>query len=110
MTGLSTDRSAAEELDAADPLAGFRDRFVHADPSLIYLDGNSLGMLPEVTAQRITEVVRSEWGGGLIRAWGHWVDLPQRAGDLLGHQLLGAAPGQVVIGRASCRERVFSSV
>jgi len=97
VTGLRTDRSGAEELDAADLLAGFRDRFVRADPSLIYLDGNSLGMLPEVTAQRLTEVVRDEWGGGLIRSWNHWVDLPQRAGDLLGQQLLGAAPGQVVI-------------
>jgi kynureninase len=95
--GFSTDRSGAEELDAADPLAAFRDRFVRADPSLIYLDGNSLGMLPEVTAQRITEVVRREWGAGLIGSWDHWLDLPQRAGDLLGRKLLGAAPGQVAV-------------
>jgi len=97
VTGISTDRSAAEELDAADPLAGFRERFVRADPSLIYLDGNSLGMLPEVTAQRIAEVVRLEWGAGLIGSWDHWLDLPQRTGDLLGRHLLGAAPGQVVV-------------
>ena len=32
----------AAVLDAADPLAGFREAFVHADdePDLIYLDGN----------------------------------------------------------------------
>jgi kynureninase len=95
--GLPTDRSGAEQLDAADPLARFRDRFVRADPSLIYLDGNSLGMLPEVTARRISEVVGQEWGAGLIRSWAHWMDLPQQVGDLLGRHLLGAAPGQVVI-------------
>jgi kynureninase len=97
VTGFSTDRSAAEELDAGDPLARFRERFVRADPSLIYLDGNSLGMLPEATAQRITEVVRLEWGAGLIGSWDRWLDLPKRAGDLLGRYLLGAAPGQVVV-------------
>ncbi|MDX6396241.1 MAG: kynureninase [Streptosporangiaceae bacterium] len=97
MTGFSTGRSGAEELDAADPLARFRDRFARADPSLIYLDGNSLGMLPEVTARRISEVVGQEWGAGLISSWAHWMDLPQQVGDLLGRHLLGAAPGQVVI-------------
>jgi kynureninase len=97
VTGFSTGRSGAEELDAADPLARFRDRFARADPSLIYLDGNSLGMLPEVTARRISEVVGQEWGAGLISSWAHWMDLPQQVGDLLGRHLLGAAPGQVVI-------------
>jgi kynureninase len=91
------DRSFAEERDAADPLAGFRDRFARDDPSLIYLDGNSLGMLPLATAERISKVVRGGWGRGLIRSWGHWADLPRRAGDLLGHHLLGAAPGQIVV-------------
>jgi kynureninase len=97
VTGFSTGRSGAEELDAADPLARFRDRFVRPDPSLIYLDGNSLGMLPEVTARRISEVASQEWGAGLISSWAHWMDLPQQAGDLLGRHLLGAAPGQVVV-------------
>src|SRR5215469_1521215 len=91
------DRSFAEGCDAADPLAGFRGRFARDDPSLIYLDGNSLGMLPLATAERIAEVVRGEWGAGLVRSWEHWIDLPRRAGDLLGSHLLGAAPGQVLV-------------
>jgi kynureninase len=91
------DRSFAEERDATDPLAGFRGRFVRDDPSLIYLDGNSLGMLPVATAERIGKVVRGSWGRGLIRSWGHWAGLPRRAGDLLGYHLLGAAPGQVAV-------------
>ena len=31
------------ELDAADPLAPFRARFVGAESDLVYFDGNSLG-------------------------------------------------------------------
>jgi kynureninase len=94
---VRTDRSGAEELDAVDPLAGFRGRFVRPDSSLIYLDGNSLGMLPEVTAQRMAEVVGQEWGAGLVSSWEHWLDRPRRVGDLLGRHLLGCAPGQVLV-------------
>jgi kynureninase len=95
MTDLSRERAVA--LDAADPLASLRDAFVVDDPELIYLDGNSLGRLPKATADRIAQVVRDEWGAGLIRSWQHWVDLPSRAGDLIGSTLLGAAGGQVVV-------------
>jgi kynureninase len=97
VNGFSTDRSGAEELDAADPLAQFRERFVRADPPVTYLDGNSLGMLPQATARRITDVVGREWGAGLIGSWGHWLDLPQQTGDLLGLHLLGAGAGQVLV-------------
>lgn len=97
MTTFRADRSFAEECDAADPLASFRERFARDDPSLIYLDGNSLGMLPLATAERIADVVRREWGAGLVRSWERWIDLPRRAGDLLGRHLLGAAPGQVLV-------------
>ena len=97
MTTFPGDRSFAEGCDAADPLASFCERFARDDPSLIYLDGNSLGMLPLATAERIADVVRREWGAGLVRSWEHWIDLPRRAGDLLGSQLLGAAPGQVLV-------------
>ena len=90
-------RSLAEDLDAADPLAGLRARFACPEPGLIYLDGNSLGMLPLVTAERIGKVVAEQWGDGLVRSWAGWVSLPQQAGDLLGDVLLGAAPGQVVV-------------
>jgi kynureninase len=97
MTALPLDRSHAEALDAADPLAGFRDRFERDDESLIYLDGNSLGPLPSATRARIGEVVGREWGAGLVRSWNRWIDLPLRVGDMLGEHLIGAAAGQVAV-------------
>jgi kynureninase len=87
----------AEQLDAADPLAGWRDRFVVGDPGLIYLDGNSLGRLPKATQARLSQLVDVEWGEHLIRGWHDWVDLPERVGDALGSALLGVAAGQVLV-------------
>ena len=97
MATFPVDRDYAEELDSADPLAGFRDRFVRDDPSLIYLDGNSLGPLPRATRARIAEVVSQEWGAGLVRSWSRWIELPCQVGDFVGEHLIGAAPGQVVV-------------
>jgi kynureninase len=84
-------------LDAADPLAGFRDRFVARDPGLVYLDGNSLGALPRATVDRLARVVRDEWGGELVRAWDHWLELPGQIGDALARDVLGARPGEVIV-------------
>jgi kynureninase len=97
VTGFSADRPHAEELDAADPLAGFRDRLERDDPGLIYLDGNSLGPLPRVTRARIAQVVTEEWGAGLVRSWNRWIGLPLEVGDLIGAHLVGAGPGQVAV-------------
>ena len=90
------DRAAAIALDAADPLAAFRDRFHVPDASVIYLDGNSLGMPPKRTLERLTEVYQIDWATGLIRSWDHWLDMPQRVGNALA-PLIGAAPGEVVL-------------
>ncbi|MFN7989615.1 MAG: kynureninase [Thermoanaerobaculia bacterium] len=89
-------RTDAERLDAADPLAPFRDRFVLPD-GLVYLDGNSLGALPKAAAARVADVVAREWGEGLVRSWNDagWIDLPRRVGDKIA-RLVGAAPGDVV--------------
>ncbi len=97
MTRFPADRSHAEDLDAADPLAGFRDRLERDDAGLIYLDGNSLGPLPRATRARIAEVVGDEWGAGLVRSWNRWIGLPLEVGDLIGAHLIGAGPGQVAV-------------
>jgi kynureninase len=93
---MSLDRAYAGKLDAADPLASYRERFLFTDPALIYLNGNSLGPLPLATLARMESVYREEWGTALARSWDHWVDLPARAGDVVG-ELIGAAPGQVIV-------------
>ncbi|MEO5737606.1 MAG: kynureninase [Variovorax sp.] len=82
--------------DAQDPLAALSDLFT-LPYGVIYLDGNSLGVLPKAAPARIAEVVTKEWGEGLIRSWNSagWFDLPQRLGDKVA-RLVGAAPGEVV--------------
>jgi kynureninase len=90
-------RADVEELDRVDPLRSYRGRFVGADDDLIYLDGNSLGRLPVASADRLFEVVHSQWAHGLVRSWESWIAWPRSVGDLLGATLLGAAAGQVVV-------------
>jgi kynureninase len=90
-------RADAAGLDAADPLAGFRDRFVVTDPDLLYLDGNSLGRLPAATPDAVAATVREQWGGGLVRSWHDWIDWGTRLGDRLAGHVLGARPGEVVV-------------
>ncbi|WP_305782449.1 kynureninase [Symbioplanes lichenis] len=89
----------AKDLDAADPLAPLRDRFLIEDSDVVsYLDGNSLGRPLRATAERLDAFVRGQWGGRLIRGWtDEWLDWPMRLGDRLGAVALGAAPGQVVV-------------
>lgn len=84
-------------LDAADPLATFRDRFAVPDPDLVYLDGNSLGRPPVRSLERVARVAGEEWAGELAGAWNHWLGLPLRVGDALASAALGAAPGTVAV-------------
>ena len=93
---MALTRAEAAALDAADPLAAFRERFVITRPELIYLDGNSLGRLPVATRERLAGVL-GEWGEGLVSGWEEWIDLPTRVGDLLAEGVLGARPGEVIV-------------
>ena len=88
----------ALDLDAADPLAGYRAHFVGTDTDLSYLDGNSLGRPLKRTATDIGRFIEESWGGRLIRGWDEeWLELPQAIGDQLGRSVLGAASGQTII-------------
>lgn len=86
----------ARALDAADSLREYRARF-DLPAGVIYLDGNSLGALPTATADRMAEVIRGEWGDGLIRSWNSadWIGMPQRVGGKIA-PLIGAAPDEVI--------------
>ena len=90
-------RDDALALDAADPLAPLREQF-ELPPGVIYLDGNSLGVLPRATAARVAAVVQQEWGQGLIRSWNAagWITLPQRVGDKIA-RLVGVGAGELVV-------------
>jgi kynureninase len=92
-----TDRQYAEELDKKDPLAHFKSQFVVGDPTMCYLDGNSLGRLPKATIAAINDFMTKEWGPEVVTGWSHWVDEAQPTGDLLGEAALGAAAGQVLV-------------
>ena len=86
----------AQALDAADPLAGYRERFVLPD-GVIYLDGNSLGCLPKATIAASADVVERAWGQRLIRSWNEgWIDAPQRVGAMIA-PLIGAAADEVIV-------------
>jgi len=91
------DRNSCAALDAADALAGFRDRFLD-DGATIYLDGNSMGRLPKAAVPRLREMAEHEWGSILVRGWTEsgWMDSPLRVGDRIG-TLIGAAPGEVLV-------------
>ncbi|MBH2008791.1 MAG: kynureninase [Xanthomonadaceae bacterium] len=93
---MTTTLHDCRALDAQDPLRALRDQFTLPE-GVIYLDGNSLGVLPNTAAARVAEAVTEEWGQGLIRSWNSagWFDAPQRLGNKIA-QLVGAAPGEVV--------------
>ena len=90
-------RAQALAADAADALAPLRQQFQIPD-GLVYLDGNSLGVLPRSTAARLQQVITQEWGTGLIGSWNSagWMAQPQRIGDKIA-TLVGAGPGQLVV-------------
>jgi kynureninase len=89
-------RDEALALDAADPLAPLRDQFAIPE-GLIYLDGNSLGVMPKATPARVQQVVTQEWGVGLIGSWNSagWMELAPRIGDKIA-RLVGAGAGECV--------------
>ncbi|MBA3592279.1 MAG: kynureninase [Polaromonas sp.] len=94
---MNTTLNHCRALDAGDILRALRGHFELPD-GVIYLDGNSLGVLPKSAAARVADVVTREWGQDLIRSWNSagWFHLPQRLGDKIA-PLVGAAAGEVVV-------------
>jgi kynureninase len=87
----------ARMLDQDDPLKSFRQRFVIRDPSVIYLDGNSLGRLPVKTVDHMEKAIREQWGDRLIRSWNEgWYQQSARLGKKIA-QIIGAHPDEVIV-------------
>ena len=83
-------------LDLQDPLRSLRELF-QLPEGLIYLDGNSLGVLPKATPARVAAAVTAEWGTDLIKSWNTagWFQMPLKVGDKIA-RLIGAEVGEVV--------------
>ncbi len=96
MNSLNAALGHAKTLDATDPLAHCRERFILPD-GVIYLDGNSLGALPKGVNERLHRAINEEWGVGLIRSWNDadWYPAPQRVGAKIAG-LIGAKPREVI--------------
>ena len=89
-------RQDALDLDAKDPLACYRERFVFTDLEVCYLDGNSLGRLPKSTVETINKFLIEGWGTKIVDGWAEWIDKAETTGDLIGRAALGAAAGQTL--------------
>jgi kynureninase len=96
MSSLFPSLQDCEVLDLNDPLRSLRQQF-ELPQDVIYLDGNSLGVLPRATAARVAQAVTHEWGHDLIKSWNTagWFKLPQQVGDKIG-RLIGGQQGEVV--------------
>ena len=88
----------ALRMDAEDPLASFNDRFYHL-PGIIYMDGNSLGLLSR-DAEASLLALLEEWKtlgiGGWAGAKIPWITYAERLGELQAG-MVGAEPGEVVV-------------
>lgn len=91
---LSLDYAKAQ--DEADPLSGMRAHFT-CPKNMIYMDGNSLGVLPKGLPEKLAETISRDWGNGLVQSWNNagWIDLPQKLGAKIGH-LIGAEDNAVL--------------
>ncbi len=92
-----TDRAFYENLDAIDALAPLREAF-QLPSGTIYLDGNSLGVMPTAAPARAKQVMLQEWSEDLIASWNKadWISLPMRIGNRIA-PLIGAGSDEVAV-------------
>ena len=92
----TTTLAECQALDQIDPLRSLRDLF-QIPEGVIYLDGNSLGVLPKATLASVAAAVTQEWGQDLIRSWNSagWFQKPLEVGNKIA-KLIGAKDDEVV--------------
>jgi kynureninase len=90
-------RGDCEALDRKDPFWAHRERF-HIPEGIIYLDGNSLGLMPKSAPARVADAVARQWGEDLITSWNknNWFHLPRVIGDKIS-RLIGGGAGNVMV-------------
>ncbi|HEU0165433.1 MAG TPA: kynureninase [Thermomicrobiales bacterium] len=93
-----TTEAYARALDAADPLARFRDRFYIPD-GVRYLDGNSLGLLSRDAESAVHQAMEA-WKTQGVSAWTAadppWFTLAESLGARMA-ALVGATPESVIV-------------
>src|SRR5712692_10306364 len=101
-TQFSADEGFARQLDAEDPLRHFREKFhlpLGKDGSpLIYLAGNSLGLMPK-SAKQIVEQELDDWArlgvDAHLSAATPWYSYHETLRDPAA-RLVGAQPNEVI--------------
>ncbi|MET3682727.1 kynureninase [Alkalibacillus flavidus] len=90
--------SFAHELDANDPLKDYKHEFYISDDH-IYLDGNSLGLMPKRAEQSLQDVMNA-WKHEAIGGWMNgehpWFYLSETLGDRIA-PLVGGKPEEVMV-------------
>jgi len=86
----------SRKMDTQDPLKNFRKHFYIPETDIIYLDGNSLGRLPEKTREKIQHTTDYEWGTRLIRSWNEgWYERSLDVSSKLA-RIIGAEEDEVI--------------
>jgi len=97
-SGVDASEGFARNLDSADPLAKFRERFYIPSGS-IYMDGNSLGLLCKDSEESIRSVL-NDWRrlgiGGWLEGKRPWFYFAEQIGAMCS-TLVGAEPDEVIL-------------
>ena len=94
---MTITKAACTTLDTQDPLRHFRDRY-HLPKGIIYLDGNSLGLMAKSVPARVNDAVTRQWAEDLISSWNKnsWSTLPRSIGNKLA-RLVGGGENNVIV-------------
>ena len=83
--------------DQQDELKKYRAAFLHPEPDLIYLDGNSLGRIALKSREALMSAIDHQWSQRLIRSWNEgWYDMTENLAAKLA-PIIGAKSNEVMI-------------
>jgi kynureninase len=98
MSAFDSSYECALQMDKQDELSSFRSEF-YVKEGMIYLDGNSLGLLSKRAEQSLLAVLDS-WKQYGIDGWTEgkypWFYLSEKLGGMLA-PLIGASPEEVIV-------------